>query len=84
MISKLKFNMVAVFVLALGVFAGAALAQDTTTSPNNTQKQDRPGRHGGFDRHGDGARRLVMNVGGYWFSDRVALKLCSANSATLI
>jgi Spy/CpxP family protein refolding chaperone len=50
MISKIKFNMVAVFILAIGVFAGAALAQDTTTAPNpdNTQKQ------GKFERRGRG------------------------------
>ena len=58
MISKFKFNMVAVFILALGVFAGAAMAQDTTTAPKqDTQKQ----RRGGFGRRGGdlgpGARR---------------------------
>ena len=56
MISKLKFNIVAVFILALGVFAGAALAQDTTTTtPNkdNTQRQDRSERRGQFGKHGD-------------------------------
>jgi Spy/CpxP family protein refolding chaperone len=54
MISKIKFNMVAVFILALGVFAGAALAQDTTpATPNqdNTQKQ------GKFERRGEAGRR---------------------------
>jgi len=55
MISKFKFNLVAVLILAFGVFAGAALAQDTTTTPapDNTQRPDRPQRHGGF-RRGDG------------------------------
>jgi protein CpxP len=51
MISKFKFNVVAVLVLAFGVFAGAALAQDTTTTtPNqdNTQKQDKFERRGKF------------------------------------
>jgi Spy/CpxP family protein refolding chaperone len=54
MISKFKFNMVAVFILALGVFAGAALAQDTTTTPkqDNTQKQDKFERRGQFGRRG--------------------------------
>jgi Spy/CpxP family protein refolding chaperone len=54
MISKFKFNVVAVLVLAFGVFAGAALAQDTTTTPNqdNTQKQEQ-GPRGRFRRGGD-------------------------------
>jgi len=54
MISKIKFNIVAVFILALGVFAGAALAQDTTTAPkqDDTQKQDKFERHGGGRRGG--------------------------------
>jgi Spy/CpxP family protein refolding chaperone len=59
MISKIKFNMVAVFILALGVFAGAALAQDTTTIPNkdNTQRQGRADRRGEFGKHdGEGFR----------------------------
>jgi len=59
MISKIKFNMVAVFILAIGVFAGAALAQDTTTTtPNkdNTQRQNRPERRGEFKRGGEGFR----------------------------
>jgi Spy/CpxP family protein refolding chaperone len=66
MISKINFNMVAVFVLALGVFAGAALAQDTTTpTPNkdNTQKQDKFERRGQFGRRGDeGMRRGPMGM----------------------
>ena len=55
MISKFKFNLVAVLILAFGVFAGAAFAQDTTTSPtpDKTQRPDRPERHGKF-RRGDG------------------------------
>jgi Spy/CpxP family protein refolding chaperone len=55
MISKFKFNLVAVLILAFGVIAGAALAQDTTTtpSPDQTQRPDRPERHGGF-RRGEG------------------------------
>lgn len=53
MISKIKFNIVAVFILALGVFAGAAMAQDTTApSKDNSQKQERGERRGGFGRHG--------------------------------
>ena len=59
MISKIKSNMVAVFILALGVFAGAALAQDTTpTTPNqdNTQKQGKFERRGEAGRRGEGFR----------------------------
>lgn len=56
MISKFKFNLVAVLLLAFGIFAGAALAQDTTTTPgpDQTQRPDRPERHGGFRRGGGG------------------------------
>lgn len=65
MISKIKFNMVAVFILALGVFAGAALAQDTTTTPkqDNTQKQDKFERRGGFGKRGGGGFRGGMRGG---------------------
>ena len=54
MISKITFNIVAVFILALGVFTGAALAQDTTTAPkqDNIQKQDKFERRGGGRRGG--------------------------------
>jgi len=55
MISKIKFYVVAVSIIALGVFAGSALAQDTTTNPNQGQA---PERHRGFDRRdGAGPRR---------------------------
>jgi protein CpxP len=57
MISKIKFYAVAVSILALGVFAGSALAQDTTTAPNQgqtTQRRDKFERRGGFGRR-DGA-----------------------------
>ena len=62
MISKFKFNIVAVFILALGVFAGAAVAQDTTTTPNkdNAQKQDRRG----FGKRGGKGFRGGMHRGG--------------------
>lgn len=65
MISKIKFNMVAVFILALGVFAGAAFAQDTTTTPkqDNTQKQDKFERRGGFGKRGGGGFRGGMRGG---------------------
>jgi protein CpxP len=55
MISKFKFNVAVMLVLAFVVFAGAALAQDTTTTPNqdNTQKQDKFQRRGKFGRGGD-------------------------------
>jgi Spy/CpxP family protein refolding chaperone len=54
MISKIKFNMVAVFILALGVFAGAALAQDTTTTTkqDSPQTQDKFQHRGGFGKQG--------------------------------
>lgn len=66
MISKFKFNMVAAFILALGVFAGAALAQDTTTTPkqDNTQKQDKFERRGGFGKRGGEGFRGGMHRGG--------------------
>ena len=66
MISKIKFNIVAVFILALGVFAGAALAQDTTTTPNkdNTQKQDQGPRRGGFGKRDGDFRRGPGGPGG--------------------
>src|SRR4051794_33093150 len=53
MISKIKFNIVGVFILALGIFAGASAAQDTTTAPkqDDTQKQEKFERRGG-DRRG--------------------------------
>jgi Spy/CpxP family protein refolding chaperone len=54
MISKIKINVVAVCILALGVFAGAAMAQDTTTTPNtDAQKQDKFQRRGRLGRQGD-------------------------------
>jgi len=60
MFSKIKFNLVAVLVLTFGVFAGAALAQDTTTtSPkqDNTEKSDKFQRRGGrMGRGGEGLR----------------------------
>jgi Spy/CpxP family protein refolding chaperone len=63
MISKIKFNMVAVFILALGVFAGAAMAQDTTvTGKDNTQKQERGERRGGFGKRGGNFRRGPMGM----------------------
>jgi len=55
MISKIKFYAVTVSILALGVFAGSALAQDTTTTPNQGQTQQRPERRGDFGRQRDGA-----------------------------
>ena len=53
MISKIKFYAVTVSILALGIFAGSALAQDTTTTPNkDTQKQEKFERRGQFGRRG--------------------------------
>lgn len=60
MFSKIKFNLVAILVLTFGVFAGATLAQDTTTtSPkqDNVEKSDKFQRRGGkFGRGGEGFR----------------------------
>lgn len=65
MISNFKFNLVAVLVLTFGVFAGAALAQDTTTTPNQdkTQMPDRPQRQRGF-RRGDRGPGFRGGMGG--------------------
>jgi Spy/CpxP family protein refolding chaperone len=55
MFSKFKFNLVAVLILTFGVFAGAALAQDTTSPPNpdKIEKSDKFQRRGGkFARRG--------------------------------
>lgn len=56
MISKIKFNMVAALILAFGVFAGAAVAQDTATpkKEDNVQKQQKFERRGGRFGRGDG------------------------------
>ena len=68
MFSKIKFNLVAVLVLTFGVFAGAALAQDTTTtSPkqDNTEKSDKFQRRGGrMGRGGEGFRGGMHRDGG--------------------
>lgn len=61
MISKIRFNMVAVLILAFGVFAGAALAQDTTTTTPNTNKVEKSDK---FQRRGGKMRRGGMGFGG--------------------
>jgi protein CpxP len=66
MFSKIKFNLVAILALTFGVFAGAALAQDTTTtSPkqDNVEKSDKFQRRGGKFRGGGEGFRGGMRGG---------------------
>jgi periplasmic protein CpxP/Spy len=66
MFSKFKLNMVAVLILTFGVFAGAALAQDTTSpSPDKIEKSDKLQRRGGkFARRGGEGFGGGMHRGG--------------------
>jgi len=54
MFSKMKVYSVAILMLALGVFAGAAFGQDAPTTPkqDNVQKGEKFERRGQFGRHG--------------------------------
>lgn len=65
MFSKFKFNTVAFLILAFGVFAGAALAQETTTTPkqDDVQKTDKFQRRGKFGRSGEGFRGRLHRGG---------------------
>src|SRR5437868_1761134 len=53
---SLNIKLLSVAGLSLAVFAGAALAQDTTTTSkqDNVQKKDKFERRGGLGGHGDG------------------------------